>query len=149
MMEGGSASYSIRLSSLPKSDVAVTVELPTASLLTISSGSAPVTVAGAVTTLKVTLDASNWDTGVTVALAATSDDVDWGPGYDVTLTHSISGGDGGLYSADASKAIFDPPNKEVRVAIVDNDVAGVALSTSSLMVLEGGAAVKYKIRLLS
>ncbi|MDJ0954657.1 MAG: Calx-beta domain-containing protein, partial [Acidimicrobiia bacterium] len=82
-----------------------------------------------VTTQPLVFNAGNWDTGLTVTVRATDDDVDDGQ-QSGTITHTPSGGG---YDAVAPK--------NVTVTVNDDDTKGITVveSSGSTSVTEGGA----------
>ena len=77
---------------------------------------------------------NNWRVAQTVTVSAAEDD-DAVADAQVTLTHTVSGGDYGTVSADS-----------VTVTITESDVAGVTVTPTTLTVLEGGSAT-YTVKL--
>ena len=114
--EGGSNSYAVLLSHEPTGDVTIGIDLPSETDLSItpSGGSLIFTM-------------TNWSEPQTVTVFAAEDD-DATADDVVTITHTVSGG--GYDSGDAFS---------VEAIIVENDTAGVTVSTDALAVTEGGA----------
>ena len=110
--EGDSQSYTIVLDTEPTADVTVTIQVPENTDIAASP-------------LALTFTAANWNTPQTVTVTAAHDDdaIDDDP---VTLTHTVSGGD-----YDAVTAA------DVEVTIIEDDTAGVTISTNTLEVTEG------------
>ena len=112
--EGGSASYTVVLTSAPTEAVTVTV----------GGASGDVSVEPSTLTftpakwdrVKVWFTPSNWDTAQTVTVSAAEDD-DTLTDDAVTLTHTVSGGDYGTVTAD-----------DVTVTVVEDDVSPVEVS---------------------
>ena len=112
--EGGSQSYTIVLDTEPAADVTVTIQVP-------------VDADMAVDQTALTFTADNWNAPQTIKVTAAQDDdaVADDPG---TITHTVSGGD---YEGVTAAA--------VEVTIVEDDTAGVTISTDALEVTEGGS----------
>lgn len=87
----------------------------------------------------VTLDSTNWEQGVPVAVAAVDDDVDDGTQSCVIETNATSNDP--LYQA---KAVAD-----VAVTVLDEDIAGFALSTTAFNITEPSAVFSYTFALTS
>ena len=96
VMEGGMATYTVKLDSQPTAAVTVTV------------GGVSGDVSVSPTSLNFTT--SNWDTAQTVTVTAAEDDED-AVNDTVTLTNQASGGD------------YGPVSESVRVTIIENDIA--------------------------
>ena len=110
--EGDSQSYTIVLDTEPTADVTVAIQVPENTDIAASP-------------LALTFTAANWNTPQTVTVTAAHDDdaIDDDP---VVLTHTVSGGDyEGVTTAD------------VEVTIIEDDTAGVTISTNTLEVTEG------------
>ncbi|MCY4131696.1 MAG: hypothetical protein OXF39_03515 [Nitrospira sp.] len=123
VMEGGSGSYTMRLSKAPSSTVTVTI-----------SGYSETDVTVNPTTLTFNPTGSNlWSTPRTVTVNASEDDD--GVRDSVRLSHSPA--NGGYDSARI---------EEIDIAVTDNDQTGIVLSSSSLSITEGGSA-SYTVRL--
>ena len=112
--EGDSQSYTVRLDTEPTADVIVEIQAPENADITVDQTA-------------LTFTADDWNTPQTVAVTAAHDDdaVADGPG---TITHTVRGGD---YEGMAVTG--------VEVTIVEDDTAGVTISTDALEVLEGGS----------
>ena len=124
--EGGSGSYTVALSSEPTAAVMVT--------LSFGSGATVDTDAdtdGNQNTLS--FSTSNWNTPQTVAVS-TGQDAD-AIDDTITLSHSASGGDYGLVTANLSVTIID-----------DDKAPALVLTPESLTVAEGGSG-SYTVRL--
>ena len=129
VVEGGSASYTVRLDSPPGEDVIVTITSDRADVTVDTDGD----MAGDQNTL--TFSATNWSVlqTVTVNVAQDADALDGS----ATLTHAITG-------ASAYDTLADPT---LAVDIEDDDTAGVTLSAlSASPVTEAGTAT-YTVRL--
>ena len=120
--EGGTATYTVVLTSSPEEGVAmVTVESDDPDAVTVSPTS-------------LTFNADNWNTPQAVTVTAEPDDVVDG-GKTVELTHQVSG-----YGEVAA------PNIEVTVS--DDDMAGIEVTPTALDVREGEART-YRVKLTS
>ena len=118
--EGASNSYTVVLDAQPSADVIVTV------------GGASGDVSANPTTLTFTPD--NWSVPQTVTVTAGEDD-DAVADAQVTLTHTVSGGDYGAVTA-----------KNVTVTVTENDTRGLTVSETTLTVPEGGTKT-YTVKL--
>ena len=121
--DGGTATYTVVLTSQPSSDVTVT---PT------SSATGNATVSGA-----LTFTPTNWETAQTVTVTGVNDDVD-GADRAATISHTVAGG--GYGSVQAA---------DVAVTITDDDTAGVVVSETSVTVDEDGGTATYTVVLTS
>ena len=121
--DGGTATYTVVLTSQPSSNVTVT---PT------SSATGNATVSGA-----LTFTPTNWETAQTVTVTGVNDDVD-GADRAATISHTVAGG--GYGSVQAA---------DVAVTITDDDTAGVAVSETSVTVDEDGGTATYTVVLTS
>ena len=112
--EGGTATYTVVLNTLPAGNVTVTPV----------SGD---TGALAVSTASLTFTTTNWDTAQTVTVTGVED----ADGIDetVTVSHSVSG-----YGSVSIGAV-------VTVSVSDDEAPGVRIQPTSLRADEGGAAV--------
>ena len=110
--EGGSAEYTVVLTSEPTASVTVSV----------SGATGDVSVSG----VPLTFSVSNWNEEQTVTVSA-DEDLDAVRDADVTLTHAATGGGYGAVSIGS-----------VKVSVTENDTAGVTVSESDLTVVEGG-----------
>ncbi len=119
--EGGSATYTVALATLPTGNVTVTVAGASGDV-TVDTNSGTL---GDQTTL--TFDTTNWDTAQTVTVSAGEDDDT--ANDSATLTHSASGGGYGGVSGS------------VAVTVTDDDVPTVSLSVSADTVTEGGGGL--------
>ena len=125
---GRTATYTVELAGRPTGEVTVALSLDT----TVA------TVAPAMLTFTALAD--NWNTPQTVTVTGTDDDFD-NDGRSTTITHAVSGADYSGVMADA-----------VAVALADNDVRGVTISTGSVTVTEAegtGRTATYTVRLTS
>ena len=123
--EGGSDTYTVVLDTEPSADVTVTI-----------SGHSGTDVSLSDTELDFT--PGNWGTSQTVTVTAGEDD-DATADTDVTLTHALTGA-----SEYAAIAADDVPSVAVRIN--EDDSAGVAISDSSLTIVEGGSDT-YTVKL--
>ncbi len=120
VLEGGSATYTIKLDAQPSGNVTVKVR----------GASGDVTVADT----SLTFTQGNFASAQTVTVNA-ADDNDAITDDDVTLTHHASGGGYGSVSIDS-----------VVVSVTENDVAGATVSVANLAVPEGDSS-SYTVRL--
>ena len=112
LTEGGTNTYTVVLDTQPTGTVTVTIVDPT--------DNADVTANPA----SLTFTTTNWDTAKTVTVSAAEDG---DPLEDTaTVTHTVSGGD---YAAITAQ--------DVAVTVTDNDTPGVAVSPTSLTIIEG------------
>ncbi|TGG91606.1 MAG: hypothetical protein ERJ67_07770, partial [Aphanocapsa feldmannii 277cV] len=125
--EGGSGSYTVKLTSQPTDTV--TVSVSTDADVTVDTDA---NTDGEQTTLSFTT--TNWSTPQTVEVSAGQDDdaVD----DTVTLSHTASGGDYASVTGD------------LVVTVTDDDTAGLVLTPSSLTLVEGGSS-SYTVALNS
>ena len=122
--EGGSATYTVKLTLVPASNVVISVT---------KSGSSDVTVSPAT----LTFTPSNWNTAqtVTVSAAQDSDKV-----YDNgSISHAV-------VAASSADAYDGAIIVAVAVVVVDDDIPGLIMSKTSLRVAEGGSAT-YTVKL--
>ena len=120
VVEGGSGSYSVVLSTLPAGDVTVTV----------SGAAGDVSVSGTTLTNGVlTFTASNWSVPQTVTVSA-AEDPDTATDDDVDLVHAVASTDDSAYNALSDQT--------VTVTVVENDAA-VVIDPTELTVAEGGS----------
>ena len=117
VVEGETATYTVRLGTAPTGTVTVTP----------SSDNGDVTFAPA----SLTFTTGNWSSPKTVTVSAAMD-VD-GTDDTATLSHTASGGGYGSVTGN------------VGVVVTDNDVARLLFSTTSLLVTEGGSTT-YRVR---
>ena len=110
--EGDTGRYTIVLDTEPTADVTVEIQVPEDTDI-------------AVSLLMLTFTADNWNTPQTVTVTAAQDD-DAVADEPLTLTHAVSGGD---YEGVAAAG--------VEVTIIEDDTAGVTISTATLEVPEG------------
>ena len=112
--EGGSQSYTIVLDTEPTANVTVAIQVPE---------NADV----AVDVTELTFTAEDWNQAQTVTVTA-AEDADAVADDPVVLTHTVSGGDyEGVIAAD------------VEVTIIEDDTAGVTVSTDEVEIPEGGS----------
>jgi hypothetical protein len=125
---GGTATFTIVLTSLPTADV------------TVGLSSSDVTE-GTVSPASVTFTTGNWSVPRTVTVAGVDDAILDGPvGYTITTAAATSGDPG--YDG------VDPPN--VSVTNTDNDVAGFTVNpTAGLVTSEAGGSASFTIVLRS
>ena len=123
---GGTASYRVRLTSQPMAQVSMTVE---------SQDPAAVTVSPSM----LMFDASNWNVDQVVTVRALDDRVASGDRL-VVIRHSAAGG--------GYDGVRIP---EVSVTVLDDDVAGIEISATSVRVTESGAGstVSWEVALQS
>ena len=110
--EGDTGSYTVVLDTKPTADVTIEIQVPEE-------------VDIAVDQIALTFAPDNWDIPQTVIVTATQDDdaIDDEP---LTIIHAVSGGD--YESVTAA---------DVEVTIVEDDTAGVTISTAALEIPEG------------
>ena len=113
--EGGSASYTVVLTSEPTADVTVAVQVPDNTDITVSPAA-------------LTFTAANWNQAQTIAVTAAHDD-DAVADEPVVLTHTVSGGD---YEGIAAAS--------VEATITEDDTRGVTVSETALTIIEGDEA---------
>ncbi len=121
VVEGGDASYTVRLSAPPSGSVTVAANLPSGTDLTLDAAS-------------LTFTTSTWNTAQTVTVSAAEDD---DAVNDVaTLLHTASGGGYDLVAAN------------LQVAVIDDDATSrrLVISPPTLRVAEGGSNT-YTVRL--
>ena len=116
MIEGDASgdSYSVVLDTEPSALVTVTVSGHSGSDVSVSP-------------TRLTFTTGNWDTAQSVTVTAADDDD--GVGDEVTLTHTVAGGDYQGAAAD-----------DVTVTVTDDDTPAVTVSPTALAVIEGDAA---------
>ena len=110
--EGGRGSYAVALESEPEGTVTVTAAVPGGTDVTVSPQ-------------RLTFTADTWSTAQEVTVRA-AEDADADADAVVRVSHAVSG-----YGAVSTAAA-------VRVTILENDTAGVAVSAGELSVPEGG-----------
>ena len=118
--EGGSATYTVELSTEPSGQVTVTVGGASGTDLTVVNGGS------------LTFTDSTWNTAQTVEVRADQDDD--GSDDSATLTHTGSGADYGSVTED------------LPVTVTDDDTAGIVLTPTTLGVTEGSSAT-YTVEL--
>ncbi len=111
VVEGGTQTFQIRLTSKPLSEVTVMMTLPTGSLLTYSPP-------------HLTFSPADWDMAKSVTLTAAEDDTDFSPNFE-TLTVTANGG-------GYEEIAYIP------VTITDNDAPGIDVR-DRVTVPEGGS----------
>ncbi|KAA0147961.1 hypothetical protein FNF31_07504 [Cafeteria roenbergensis] len=128
--EGGQgASYTVRLSAEPRSAVTVVpVASFTASGAPLPAGQLSLRNASGAAIASVTLDASNWNTGVTVTVVIGDDDIDMGASFGVTVAHVLESADP-RFTGDALA------QTDVAITVADNDQAAV-----TMQLLDGASA---------
>ena len=123
LVEGDAGqTYTVKLSSEPTATTTVVIEVPLGASLSLS-------------TTTLTFTKSNWSTEQTVRVTATQDDD--AVNEEETLTHTANGGD------------YRDVKADLTVRVDDDDETGVALSTESLDLVEGGAGQTYTVKLSS
>ncbi len=126
LAEGGSTSYTLRLTSRPGSTVTVRLE---------ADGQ------GEVSPATVTFTSANWNDAQSVQVTAVDDQRAEGPEHQGVIAHVVSSSDAGYDGLAVS---------DLDLRIADNDDAIVLLSQASdLSVAEGGATAVYEVRLNS
>ena len=124
---GGTASFTVVLTSQPTADVTISI-------------TSSATSEGTVSTPTLTFNATNWNTAQTVVVTGVDDAVDDGnTPYSIVLG-MISGGDA-LYNA------LDP--SDIGVTNVDNDSAGITVSPISGSTSEAGGTANFSVVLIS
>ena len=118
--EGGSATYTVELSTQPSGQVTVTVGGASGTDLAVVNGGS------------LTFTDSTWNTAQTVEVRAREDDD--ASNDSATLTHTGSGADYGSVT------------KGLPVTITDSDTAGIVLTPTALRVTEGSSAT-YTVEL--
>ena len=119
--EGGSAAYTVKLSSQPTAQVTVAIAGTSGTDLGLSTSS-------------LTFTTSNWGTAQTVTVSAAQDDD--ATDDEATLTHTAAGGD----YADATA--------DLPVTVDDDESVGIVLSPTTLAPAEGSSA-NYTVKLSS
>ena len=119
IVEGASATYTVRLVTQPSDAVTVTVGGTTDTDLTVTGGT-------------LTFSTSAWNDVQTVTVAAAEDED--GANDAATLTHTAAGGDYGSVTASLA------------VTVTDNDTRGLVLAPTSLTIVEGTSAT-YTVKL--
>ena len=121
VIEGASASYTVKLATQPTAEVTVTVTV---------GGTAGTDLS--VTESTLTFSTTNWNTAQTVEVTAGQDDD--AVQDTATLTHTATGGD------------YNSVAKDLPVTVTDNDAPELVLSKSELAVTEGASA-SYTVKL--
>ena len=120
---------------IPSSDT----ETVTVLINLVSSASTTIPVDKNVST--ISFDRTNWNRTVYVGLKSKVDAVANGNfGFDVTFT---------MFGSATTAWTKSPSTVKVPATYVDNDVAGVALSQTTLTVVEGGASTAFTVKLTS
>ena len=120
VVEGESGSYRVVLDSQPTGEVTITVAGHADTDITLSGDT--------LTDDALTFTPANWNIAQAVTVTAAHDGDSTAP-PDVTLTHTVSGGDYEGLKAD-----------DVVVSIAEDDEPGVTVSESELTIEEGGTA---------
>jgi hypothetical protein len=121
--DGGSATFTVRLASQPRSPVTVTV------------GGLD-TTEGAVAPLRLVFTADNWQQPQTVTVTGVDDALlDGAVSYELAL------------AASSSDATYDGQRAGVAVTNDDNDRAALVLSTAALRTGEDGSSDSFSVRL--
>ncbi|MGK5091252.1 DUF1566 domain-containing protein [Deltaproteobacteria bacterium TL4] len=130
--DGTTATFTVKLTSVPASDVVLNV---------VSSD----TTEGTVSPAALTFTPSNWNTSQTVTMTGVNDDLADGPqSYTAQLT--VKTGTGGTVSANIY-AILKP--EDVRVINTDDETAGFTVSTLSGNTDEAGGTAAFTVELTS
>ena len=87
----------------------------------------------------ISLDAGNWEQGLTVTVSAVDDDIDDSKQFCVVQTNAVSAD--GLYN---NRTVAD-----VQTVVLDEDTAGMLLSTTALTITEPNGTLAYTISLTS
>ncbi|GDY11708.1 hypothetical protein LBMAG53_05860 [Planctomycetota bacterium] len=124
---GGSAAFTVVLTSQPTADVTVPL----------SSGDS---TEGAVSPASLIFTAVNWSIPQQVTVTGVNDNLDDGDIAYAVLVQPATGADTAYQGIDAP---------DVALVNIDNDAAGVVLSTTAVSVTEGGAGSTYTVRLAS
>jgi hypothetical protein len=124
---GGAATFSVVLTSQPTADVTISLASSNA-----AEGNASVS--------SLTFTAADWNVGQTVTVTGVDDAVD-----DGDVSYSIV--TGAAVSADANYANLDAA--DAAVTNVDNDTAGVTVSTISGNTTEAGGTASFSVALTS
>jgi large repetitive protein len=124
---GGTATFTIQLTSQPYADVVIAL-------------SSSDTTEGTVSPASLTLNASNWNTAQTVTVSGVNDDVDDGDVSYTIVTAPISSLDEDYNGQDAA---------DVTVTNVDDDTAGVTVSAISGNTSEAGGTATFTVKLNS
>ena len=119
--EGGSANYTVVLTSEPTADVTIAIQVPDSVDITADQ-------------TELTFTANNWNTPQTVTVSA-AQDADAVADEPVTLTHTVSGGD--YENATAAN---------VEVTTTEDDTPSVTISSTALEVQEGDTG-RYMVML--
>ena len=90
----------------------------------------------------ITFDATNWDKVREVTVRAIDDDAGEAAQHIGTIKHTLSSDDGNYDDATREFAVDD-----VEVTVIDNEVAGVNITPTTVDVVEGGATAEYEVSL--
>ena len=129
--DGGRATYTVRLNTMPTATVNVFAESADSSIATVSP-------------LLLTFTRANWKQPQTVTVTGVNDDEDNPDDMRaVRITHSSSGGDyDDVDFVDATTS----PSLFVNVSVLDDDTAGLRLSSDAIRLDENGTKT-YTVRL--
>jgi hypothetical protein len=123
---GGTATFTIKLTSEPTGDVTIGISSSDAS-------------EGTVAPTSVTFTTANWSTPQTVTVTGQNDDIDDGDIAYTIVTAPAASSDGNYNGLDAAN---------VSVTNQDNDTAGITVSpTSGLVTSEAGGTATFTVRL--
>ena len=135
--DGGRATYTVRLNTMPTATVTVFAESADTSIATVSP-------------LLLTFTRANWNQAQTVTVTGVNDDEDnpqimdsENDGRSVRIMHASSGGD---YDSVDFVDENDTPSLMVNVSVVDDDTAGLRLSSDVVRLDENGTKT-YTVRL--
>ena len=131
MVEGGSDTYTVKLSSQPAGDVTVTVSGHAGTDVSISGSSL-----GAGVHDVLTFTTTDWNEPQSDVTVIAAEDFDAVADADVVLTHTVASVDDAVY--DALSALG------VTVSITENDSAGVVISRDGFTVVEGGTDILHR-----
>nr|MBF2755727.1 hypothetical protein [Gammaproteobacteria bacterium AqS3] len=120
VIEGNRATFTVKLATLPTSNVTVTLNQPGNADVTVDT--APGTTGNQNT---LTFTTSDWDRAQTVTANVAEDDDTQGETATINLT--------------ASGADYGGATKSLLVKVSENDMAGLVVSKSSVTVIEGGS----------
>ena len=129
--DGGRATYTVRLNTMPTATVTVFAESEDSGVATVSP-------------LLMTFTRANWDNPQTVTVTGLNDDEDNPDDMRaVRITHASSGGD---YDTVDFVNENDTPSRMVNVSVLDDDTAGLRLSSDFVRLDENGTKT-YTVRL--
>ncbi|MFV9507025.1 MAG: Calx-beta domain-containing protein, partial [Oscillochloridaceae bacterium umkhey_bin13] len=129
--EGGSLTYTVRLTSQPTANVTVRLEAPLGGLLN------PALPAS------LTFTAQNWDVPQPVLVARPDNQIDE-PDYTLIISHTVTSTD--RFYDQLTPTINGVRSSQLSITILDNDIAGVIVTTNTTTFTEGGS-VTYTLRL--